>query len=48
MTNLFSYFTSDNAPVYFPGAAFLMGGILIAISGLLAFKNLSGRFGGTN
>lgn len=44
MTNLFSYFTNKNAPVYFPGAAFMMGGVLIAISGLLAWKNLSGRF----
>lgn len=44
MTNLFSFFTGKSAPVYFPGAPFLMGAVLISISGLLAWKNLSGRF----
>jgi DHA1 family tetracycline resistance protein-like MFS transporter len=44
MTNLFSYFTGPTAPVYFPGASFLMGAILIAISGILTWRNLSGRF----
>lgn len=44
MTNLFSFFTGKNAPVYFPGAPFMMGAILIAISGVLAWRNLSGRF----
>ncbi|MFN8155013.1 MAG: TCR/Tet family MFS transporter [Bacteroidia bacterium] len=44
MTNLFSFFTGKNAPVYFPGAPFMMGAILIAISGMLAWRNLSGRF----
>lgn len=44
MTNLFSFFTGPSAPVYFPGASFLMGAILIAISGVLTWRNLSGRF----
>ncbi|QJW88188.1 TCR/Tet family MFS transporter [Spirosoma taeanense] len=36
MTNLFSYFTASNAPVYFPGAPFLLGALLILISAVLA------------
>lgn len=40
MTNLFAYFTSAKAPVLFPGAAFLAGGILMVISTLLAFRSL--------
>lgn len=36
MTNLFSYFASENAPVYFPGAAFLAGGLLTVLSFFLA------------
>ena len=35
MTGLFSYFTSTNAPVYFPGAPFLMGATLTVFSLLL-------------
>jgi DHA1 family tetracycline resistance protein-like MFS transporter len=34
MTNLFSYFTSANAPIYFPGAPFLAGAFL-ALAGLI-------------
>ena len=34
MTNLFSFFTSANAPIYFPGAPFLAGAFL-ALAGLL-------------
>ncbi|HTS42845.1 MAG TPA: TCR/Tet family MFS transporter [Puia sp.] len=41
MTNLFAYFTSSNAPFLFPGAAFLLGGILMLVSTLFAFKSLS-------
>ncbi len=43
MTSLFSFFTGKNAPFYFPGAAFFAGSMLIALSGLLAWKTLSGR-----
>lgn len=40
MTNLFAYFTSNNAPFYFPGAAFFAGAILTIISTLLAMRSL--------
>ncbi len=36
MTNLFSFFTSSNAPVYLPGAPFFLGSVLILISAALA------------
>jgi DHA1 family tetracycline resistance protein-like MFS transporter len=41
MTNLFSYFTSKSAPLYFPGASFLMGAILSLASMLFAMRSLS-------
>jgi DHA1 family tetracycline resistance protein-like MFS transporter len=41
MTGLFSYFTSKNAILYFPGAPFLMAAILVLASLLLAQKTLS-------
>jgi DHA1 family tetracycline resistance protein-like MFS transporter len=37
MTSIFSYFTSGNAPVYFPGAAMLTGAVLAFASALWAF-----------
>jgi DHA1 family tetracycline resistance protein-like MFS transporter len=40
MTNLFAYFTSPQAPFLFPGAAFLLGGLLMLASTLLAVKTL--------
>jgi DHA1 family tetracycline resistance protein-like MFS transporter len=40
MTNLFSYFTGDNAVVYFPGAPFLAGALLIGLSILFAVRTL--------
>lgn len=40
MTNLFAYFTHTTAPVYFPGAPFVMGAILSLLSMLLAFRSL--------
>jgi MFS transporter, DHA1 family, tetracycline resistance protein len=40
MTQLFAYFTSSAAPVYFPGAPFLMGAVLTLISLLLAIRFL--------
>jgi MFS transporter, DHA1 family, tetracycline resistance protein len=36
LTNLFAYFTSPNAPVYFPGAAFLAASVLLVFA-VLAF-----------
>ena len=44
MTNLFAYFTKEDGVVYFPGAAFMMGALLVSISGILAWRTLSGRF----
>jgi len=41
MTNLFSYFTSSRAPVYFPGAAFMAGAIITLLSVILAMRSLS-------
>ena len=40
MTNLFSYFTKPGHP-YFPGAPFLMGGVLTLIGTVLAIASLS-------
>jgi len=41
MTNLFAYFASSAAPVYFPGAPFLMGGILVVASIYVIWRALS-------
>ena len=40
MSGLFAYFTSKNAPIYFPGASFLAGSICTIISVLLAYRSL--------
>jgi MFS transporter, DHA1 family, tetracycline resistance protein len=40
MTGLFYYFTKDGSPVHFPGAPFLLGGILMLISCFIAFRSL--------
>jgi DHA1 family tetracycline resistance protein-like MFS transporter len=40
MTGLFSYFTKKSAPVYFPGAPFLLGGLLMIAAGIVAYKVL--------
>jgi DHA1 family tetracycline resistance protein-like MFS transporter len=44
MTNLFAYFTSAKANIYFPGSPFLMGAILTLISLLLAMRTLKKHF----
>jgi DHA1 family tetracycline resistance protein-like MFS transporter len=41
MTNMFSYFTSPESPVYFPGAAFMTGCLLTVLSTYLAMRSLS-------
>ncbi|GAB3294842.1 TCR/Tet family MFS transporter [Hymenobacter tenuis] len=41
MTNLFSYYTSPGAPIYFPGAPFILGAVLILVSLLLLVRSLS-------
>ena len=40
MSGLFAYFTSKNAPIYFPGASFLAGSVCTVISVLLAYRSL--------
>lgn len=42
MTNLFAYFTRPGAPVYFPGASFLLGAVLMLGSTILAYLALRG------
>jgi len=37
MTNLFAYFTRADAPVYFPGVAFLLGSVFMIASALWAY-----------
>jgi DHA1 family tetracycline resistance protein-like MFS transporter len=32
LTNLFSYFTSGSAPIYFPGAAFLAAALFLVLA----------------
>jgi MFS transporter, DHA1 family, tetracycline resistance protein len=41
MTGLFSFFTSKSAPLYFPGAPFMMGAVLVVISAFLAKSTLA-------
>lgn len=38
MANLFSYFTATDAPVYFPGAPYLLGALLTVVSAFLAWR----------
>jgi DHA1 family tetracycline resistance protein-like MFS transporter len=38
MTGIFYYFTTDKAPFVFPGAAFFMGGLLMAASLFISFR----------
>ncbi|MEO6722100.1 MAG: TCR/Tet family MFS transporter [Ferruginibacter sp.] len=40
MTSLFSYFTRPSAKIQFPGAAFLLGGILMATSLVIVYRTL--------
>lgn len=40
MNNLFYYFITSKAPVYFPGAPFLLGSILMLASAMVAFYTL--------
>jgi len=43
MSNIFAYFTSVSAPVYFPGAAMLTGAVFSLVSTLLAYRTLRVR-----
>ena len=38
MTSIFSYFTSNNSPIYFPGAPFIAGAILVSVCLLIILK----------
>ena len=40
MNNLFFYFTHSKAPIHLPGAPFLLGAILMAISAVIAYRTL--------
>ncbi len=46
MNSLFAYFTKSEAPIYFPGAAMLMGAVLTLISALLARRTLKNNLVG--
>ena len=48
MTNLFSYFTSENSFYYFPGAPFLVGAIISFFGLIIAVRFLSGSRGGSS
>ena len=37
MTWIFYYFTTDSAPIYFPGSAFFLGGIFMFVSFLITY-----------
>ena len=37
MTNLFSFFTNKKAPIHFSGAPFLLGGLLMLSSAIIAY-----------
>src|SRR5258705_1042069 len=41
MNNLFWFFTSKKAPIYFPGVSFLLGAVFMLLSVLIAWKVLS-------
>lgn len=40
MTNIFAYFTGKKAPVYFPGASFLVGAVFMIASAVIAYAVL--------
>jgi DHA1 family tetracycline resistance protein-like MFS transporter len=39
-SNLFAYFTSVNASIYFPGAAFFMAGVLVVIGWFVVLRSV--------
>jgi len=40
MTSLFAHFISKSTSVYFPGAPYLLGAILMAAAGIVAYNIL--------
>ncbi len=45
MTNIFAFFIKKNAPIYFPGAPFLLGALLTLISTVLAYRSFKSEKG---
>ena len=45
MTSTFYYFTTDGAPFVFPGAAFLLGGLMMGISLIITWWILLSKKG---
>ncbi len=41
MTSLFSYFTAKSTSIYFPGAPFVLGAVLMVAAGIVAYKVLN-------
>ncbi|MEP7278922.1 MAG: TCR/Tet family MFS transporter [Bacteroidota bacterium] len=41
MTNLFYYFTKSSTPIHFPGVSFLLGGLLMLGSAIIAYLTLT-------
>jgi MFS transporter, DHA1 family, tetracycline resistance protein len=39
MNNLFKYFTTKKAPVYFPGVSFLLGSVFMLMAGIFAWQS---------
>ena len=48
MTNLFAHFTSRSTSIYFPGAPYLLGSILMLAAGVVAYRVLSREKEGTD
>jgi len=48
MTSIFAYFTAENAPIYFPGAPFVTGAVLVAICLFLILRKGSKYTTGKN
>lgn len=44
MTGLFAWFTEESAPVYFPGAPFMMGALLTLVSLFIAYGSLKKHY----
>jgi DHA1 family tetracycline resistance protein-like MFS transporter len=40
MTHLFAYFTESSAPIYFPGAPFLLGALLMVLASIWSYRSL--------
>lgn len=45
MTSVFYYFTTDRAPFVFPGAAFLLGGVMMCVSFIITWYILLSKRG---